>query len=315
MELDNACQITSDQLKKIKFDAFIAVSGYESRSSFLATQIDTSLIPKKVLLAFVEKKELLYRELNDQKYKDLGFTFKDVPCHNPQMLPEIMDEIVDDISNDDINILVDYSSMPKIWYSEILNYFNSREDDICNVNLWFSYSPSAFIKSISSISNKYHDPIKPTSLNNKPIALIFGLGYEKGRTEEIAKQLNAQVTYAFYANPSVDSRYVNEVLTNNETILKKIKEEQVIPYTIFDLNSVSDTLTQLCINLRMDYQILLVPVGPKPFTLMSFILSTRYPDIKICRVSSIINSVATDHAAHGELLVYKVEFTNEETDY
>ncbi|HEX2935639.1 MAG TPA: hypothetical protein VHO72_09830 [Bacteroidales bacterium] len=314
MELENACQTSSDQLKGVNFDAFIAVSGYESRSSFLATQINTSAIPKKIVLAFAEKKELLYRELNDKKYKELGFTFVEAPSHNPQQLPEIMDDIIEDISKDDVNILIDYSSMPKIWYSEILNYFNSQED-LSNVNLWFSYSPSSFIKSISSISNKYHDPIKPTALSNKPIALILGLGYEKGRTEDISKQLNAQVTYAFYANPSVDNRYVNEVLSNNESVLKKISNEKIIPYTIFDLNSVSETLTQLCINLRMDHQVLLVPVGPKPFTLMCFILASRYPDIKICRVSTIINSAATDHAAHGELLVYKVEFTTEETDY
>ncbi len=314
MELNNAYQISSDQLKDVKFDAFIAVSGYESRSSFLATQFNSSAIPRKIVLAFAEKKELLYRELNDKKYNELGFTFVDVPSHNPQLLPEIMDNIVEEIGKEDINILIDYSSMPKIWYSEILNYFNDQED-LSNANLWFCYSPSAFIKSITSISNKYHDPIKPTALSNKPIALILGLGYEKGRTEDIAKQLNAQITYAFYANPSVDDRYVNEVLNNNESVLKKISNDKIIPYTIFDLNSVSDTLTQLCINLRMDHQILLVPVGPKPFTLMCFILATRYPDIKICRVSSIINAVATDHAAHGELLVYKVEFTTEETDY
>jgi hypothetical protein len=314
MELDNACQIPSDQLTRVNFDAFIAVSGYESRSSFLATKINVSAIPKKIVLAFAEKKELLYRELNDKKYKELGFTFVDAPSHNPQCLPQIMDNVIGDISKDDVNILIDYSSMPKIWYSELLNYFNNQED-LTNVNLWFSYSPSSFIKSISSISNKYHDPIKPAALSNKPIALILGLGYEKGRTEDISKQLNAQVTYAFYANPSVDDRYVSEVLSNNESVLKKISTERIIPYTIFDLNSVSDTLTQLCINLRMDYQVLLVPVGPKPFTLMSFILASRYPDIKICRVSTIINSAATDHAAHGELLVYKVEFTTEETDY
>lgn len=314
MELDNASQISSDQLNLVNFDAFIAVSGYESRSSFLSTQINTSSISKKIVLAFAEKKELLYREINDKKFRELGFTFVDAPSHNPQQLPDIMDSIVEDINKDDINILIDYSSMPKIWYSEILNYFNSQED-LTNVNLWFSYSPSSFIKSISSISNKYHDPIKPAALSNKPIALILGLGYEKGRTEDISKQLNAQVTYAFYANPSIDDRYVNEVLSNNESILKKISSEQIIPYTIFDLNSVSETLTQLCINLRMDHQILLVPVGPKPFTLMCFILASRYPDIKICRVSTIINSAATDHAAHGELLIYKVEFTTEETDY
>jgi hypothetical protein len=290
MELDNACQVSPDELQNINFDAFIAVSGYESRCSYLVSQINVSNIPHKLVLAFTEKKELLYREINNRKFQELGFTFCDVSSGNPQSFISTFNAILKAINKNNINILIDYSSMPKIWYSEILNYFGSLEDSLTNVNLWFSYAPSEFIKSANAIGNKYLDPILPKSLNDKPIALILGLGYEKGRAQDFAKQLNAEVTYAFYANPAIDSRYVKEVLDNNQPVLKNIKQEQIIPYPIFDLNSVNDTLTQLCINLRMNYQVLLVPVGPKPFTLMCFILATRYPDIKICRVSSVLGS-------------------------
>jgi hypothetical protein len=315
MELDNARQISSDRLQNQKFDAFIAVSGYESRGTFLTSQINLELIPNKIVLAFNEKKELLYRELNDKKFAELGFTFYEVSAGDSAVLPKIFEDLFLRLKKKDIDILIDYSSMPKLWYSEMINYFISDEETFANVNLWFSYSPSEYTRSVTTISNKYLDPIKPSIQNNKPVALILGLGYEKGRAEEIAKNLNSQATFVFYANPAVDERYVNEVLENNQAVLKKIKQEQIISYPIFDLNSVNDSLTQLCINLRMNHQILLVPVGPKPFTLMCFILAARYPDIKICRVSSVINSVATDRKAHGELLVYKVQFTNEEVDY
>jgi hypothetical protein len=315
MELDSACQVSPDQLQSINFDAIIAVSGYESRCTHMVSQLNISNIPYRMVLAFNEKKDLLYRDFNDKKFRELGFKFYDVPSYDPLSIFLIFNTILKAIDKNNINILIDYSSMPKVWYSEILNYFNSREDALTNVNLWFSYAPSEFIKSASSIGNKYVDPIKPKSLNDKPIALILGLGYEKGRAQDFARQLNAEITYAFYANPAIDSRYVQEVLDNNQPVLRHIKQEQIIPYPIFDLNSVNDTLTQLCINLRMNYQVLLAPVGPKPFTLMCFILASRYPDIKICRVSSVLSSKECDHKAHGESLVYKVEFTNEETDY
>jgi len=315
MELDSSIQVSIEQLQKQNFDAFIAVSSYESRSTFLTTQINIKSIQNKFVLAFNEKKDLLYRELNDKKYQELGFVFFNAPVGDASGFRNLIDKICDLIGKPSIDILVDYSSMPKIWYSEIINYFNLREDDLTNINLWFSYSPSEFTRSISSVSNKYNDPVKPILQSEKPIALLLGLGYEKGRAEEFAKMFNAQKTFAFYANPSVDSRYVQEVLDNNKTVLKNIKQEQILSFPIFDLNSVNESLTQLCIDLRINHQVLLVPVGPKPFTLMCFILSARYPDIKISRVSSVINSGANDRRAHGELVIYKVMFTNEELDY
>ena len=315
MELDSALQVTTDQLNQQKFDAFIAVSGYESRCIHLASSIDIISIPTKVVLAFNEKKELLYRGLNDKTFNELGFTFYPVSAGDASSICSILEEICENHTKPDLNILIDYSSMPKIWYSELLNFFNTIDCEIENVNIWLSYSPSEYTPSITSISNKYLDPIKPKIKYDKPVALILGLGYEKGRAEELSKQLDAQCTYAFYANPSVDTRYVNELIQNNRSVLRSIKEEQITTYPIFNLNTISELLTELCLKLRMSHQVILVPVGPKPFTLMCFILAARYPDIHTCRVSSVINSNATDRRAHGEILVYKLNYTNEETEY
>jgi hypothetical protein len=315
MELDSSLQVSSNLLQTQKFDAFIAVSGYESRSIYLANQIPFNNIPNKLVLAFNEKNELLYRELNNKKYTELGFKFINISASDVSQLPNFMDDLCEKIGKTTLDLLIDYSCMPKIWYSELINYFINREDELSCVNLWFSYSPSEYTRSIGSISNKYLDPIKPNTTSDKPVALLLGLGYEKGRAEEIAKVFKAKVSYAFYANSSTDSRYVQEVLDNNKSVLKNINQDQIITYPINDLNTINESLTQLCIRLRMDHQVFIVPVGPKPFSLMSFILSARYPDIKICRVSSVISSSASDHRPHGELLLYKVTFTNEELDY
>jgi hypothetical protein len=315
MELDNSKQYSIDQLQNQKFDVFITVSGYESRSIHLATLLKSNIFTYKLALAFNEKKNLLYREINDAKFKELGFEFKEVSSSDATPLNPLLNSLCEKLGKSSIDILIDYSSMPKIWYSEIINYFNSKEDDLGCVNLWFCYTPSEYTRPIGSISNKYLDPVKPIVTSDKPIALIMGLGYEKGRAEELAKLFKSQITFAFYANPSSDDRYVQEVLDNNKSVLKNIKQEQIIPYPINDLNSINDALTQLCIGLRMNHQVLLVPVGPKPFTLMCSILSVRYPDIKTCRVSSVISSVTSDRRPFGDVLIYKVTFTNEEVDY
>ena len=314
MELDSNIQIPSEYLQKQHFDAFIAVSGFESRSSYLAEKINVSDIPDKIVLAYTELTDVLFRKINDSKYKDLGFTFFNVPSKEISVLSTILDQICAKNKKESLDILIDYSCMAKVWYNGILAYFSELEESYTKVNLWFSYSPSEFSKA-QSVSNKFFDTEVPNALNNKPIALLLGLGYERGRSEELAKQLKAQVTFAFYADPAYDERYVKEVLENNQSLLNKISEDKIIRYPIFDLNSINDSLTQFCIKLRLSHQLVLAPIGPKPFTLMCFVLSTRYPDIKIWKVSTGGNFAASDRKPQGELLLYKVMFTSEEVDY
>lgn len=313
MELDNTIQVPSENLQKQYFDAFIAVSGYESRCCYLANKVNTSEIPIKIAIAYNELCESINRTYNDQRYLDLGFSFFHVSSREASALQEIFNLIFRKRDQKIFNILVDYSSMSKTWYNAILNYFSDLEDDYDKVNLWFCYSPSEYTRSLQNGSDGVPDV--PEMFNNKPVALILGLGYETGLSQDLARKLNAEVTYAFYADPAYDDRYVKEVLENNNNLLKSISNKQIVRYPMYDLNSINASLTQLCINLRLTHQIIIVPVGPKPFSLMSFILASRYPDIKLWRVSTLGSMVAAERKPYGELLLYKVEFTSEEVDY
>jgi hypothetical protein len=315
MELDNALQIPSEHIQKQHFDAFISVSGYESRCTYLTDKIDLSKIDEKIVLAYTEMNNYLHREENDQKFKELGFTFYDVSSTDITGLPAIFDHLCFKNSKKNLDILIDYSSMSKIWYHGILNYFSELEEMMSNVNLFFSYSPSEYARCQPPELSKTYIPELSAQTALKPIALIVGLGYERGRAEELTHQLKSKVTFAFYADPAVDKRFVEDVLQNNQALLKKMNKDQVVKYPIYDLNSINSSLGRLCVNMRITHQLVLAPVGPKPFTLMCFILSTRYPDIKLWEVSSSLIDNPPDRKPHGEVLVYKVIFTSEEVDY
>lgn len=315
MELDSTIQVSSDNLQSQHFDAIIAVSGYESRCTYLVNKINTDDIPIKIVLALNDKRDLFSRKINDDRFKDLDFKFLDVPLYDSAIHHKLLDEICESHDGLLLNILVDYSAMPKVWYNSIINYFMEIEEDFTDVNIWFSYSPSEYTKAHSNSSNKYFDEDIPVMKKGKSIMLFLGLGYEKGNTEELAKLLNAQTTFAYYADPAIDERFVKDVLENNHNLLKKIDHDNVISYPIQDLNSINTALTESCINLRIENQIVLAPIGPKPFTLMCFILSARYPDIKIWKVKRKGDAPIYDRKAHGELLVYKLIYTSLEVDY
>jgi hypothetical protein len=190
--------------------------------------------------------------------------------------------------------------MPKIWYRELINYFLDLEERLVHSRLWFSYSPSLYFKTHPDAGKKVMSEKLPVIKPDKNMILIIGLGDEKGRAEKLLRELNAQTTYIFYADPAMDERFVKDVLENNKNLINKINEENIIKYPIHDLNSINHSLTNICL---------------KPFTLMCYILSARYPDIKILEVSTVGEITPYDKQAQGDLIVYMLEFTSEEVDY
>jgi hypothetical protein len=315
MELDNTIQISKEQLQNQHFDVFIAVSGSESRCTFLASKLKRSDIQSKIALSIDELHDNSLRIENDKKFSEWGFTLKECSALDTSTIDHLLSRYCHQTTANQLDILIDYSSMPKIWYSSMINFFIAYEEKIRHVNLWFTYSPSEYFKSNTTVFNKTFEPLPPQIKSYKPIALIVGLGYEKSRSEELSKQADANVTFAFFADPAYDERFVKEVLDNNQSFLKHINGDQIIRYPIFDLNSINSSLTKLCVNLRTSHQLILAPIGPKPFTLMCFLLSARYPDMKIWKLISSQKSGKSDRVAQGELLIYKVMFTSEEVDY
>lgn len=315
MELDSTVQVVFEDLKNQNFDLFIAACGYETRSIFLPQRLASHQAKRKVAIAFTEHCGDLSRPFNDKVLTQLGFEFCDTSMLSTEEINRILSDLCISHKKEELNILVDYSSMPKLWYNAIINYFLELESEHKNVHICFSYTPSEYTKATKNISNKFLDSAIPASSSSKPKALVIGLGYEKGRAEELANKLKADVTYSFYSDPAVDPRFVAELIDNNKSVLNNLESARIIKYPIYDLNFINTALTNLCVDLRLTHQIVLAPLGPKPFTLMCFLINARYPDTKIWRITSGLPKEVADRKPNGELLIYKVLFTSEGVDY
>ncbi|HEX3008059.1 MAG TPA: hypothetical protein VHO90_10630 [Bacteroidales bacterium] len=314
MELETTVQVSLNDLSAQSYDLYLASSGYETRSIFLSQRVSVHA-KRKIALAFKERKAEISRPFNDKVFSQLGFEFIEASTTSSQEICEILESICTLPRADDLNILVDYSSMPKLWYEAIIEFFSECEPQFINLNVWFSYSTSEYVEPKRGATNVYSESEVPLLSSSKPIVLIIGLGYEKARAQQLANKVNAEVTYSFYSDPAVDPRFVNEVIQNNKDILSKADPGEIIKYPIFDLNYINASLTRLCVDLRLSHQVVLASIGPKPFTLMSFLLHARYPDIRIWRFSSVVPKDVEDLKPHGEVLIYKVHFTNDNVEY
>ncbi len=310
MELVYAHQVGFQQILEEKFDLIIAASGYESRSVSLINYLH-HLNCEKVALGFDDRKSLLYRPQNDQRMKELGFDYYELPGNSSAQINRILDKICMRNGGRGMNILVDYSCMSKTWLTSIIHYFSMNELMVENSRVYFSYTPSVFDPPKNMEKKKISWELPGFfSTPGKTISVILGLGYEKLIGESLFASLRDYTKYVFYSDPAFDNRYVEEVIRNNKKILNRVGREKVITYPIYDLKETDTLLTGLCMELRLNHRVVLISMGPKPFTLSCLLLAARYPDILVWNITSAVSGNVYNREAAGEPLVCKTLFTS-----
>jgi hypothetical protein len=319
MELIFAHQIGFEQLSNKKFDYFIAASGYENRCTYLLDTIGIDAA-NKIVLAFDEKKDFLFRKKNDDIFSASGFTFIEEFAGGKEKIIELLNLICQSsIGCKNISILIDYSCMSKIWYAGILSYFASYELNIENLELYFSYTSAEFSAPMEpdqgSIITTPRGLLKANQRSSRPKAMILGLGYEKFLTTSLISTFNCKTIYAFYSDPAFDDRYAESVTKNNKKILKTIPGDHIIKYPVNNFKSTDALLTSLTMKLRLNHHVVILPAGPKPFTLSSLILASRYPDIEVWTIDNGQAPAAYNRNPMGEPVVCKLLFSNEDDSY
>jgi hypothetical protein len=315
MEFQTAKQIPPGDLLKVKYDLFILVAGYEQRSVYLPQNYNIEA-ETLIALAFEEKSKDLHRKNNDAYLLEKGFKFVTVSGEDKAALEPVFSELLKKTGKENIFILFDYSSMTKLWYSSIINFLISDSKIRSNVTVHFSYTPAVYNEPKNTKAVKFNERVSfPSRKNNdssKPLALIIGLGLDPGRPEFIQKSLDPDITILMYADPASDIKYVQKVLKFNQEIIENTEVRNLHSYPLFDLEKTNQIITDLCMNLRVKYNVVIVPVGPKVLTLLALLLSSRFPDINVIRLSPGANAPAFERVPCSEPLIYSAEFISDE---
>ena len=149
---------------------------------------------------------------------------------------------------------------------------------------------------------------------SKPIALVAGLDNSFKSTLELVSKLNPATILAFIPENSHDPEYTASVLENNKKLLEVLDKNNIIRYEALDPEGINSMLTSRCLDLRLKHEVVIVPQGPKSFSLVSSLLSIRYPDIKLWEIIKPPEDLTDPNngAAEGEPVVLKVTFCPEE---
>ncbi len=291
MELNNIIHTNSDDILDFNPDYFIAASGYETRATMVAKKF-SHLECEKIALGFDEHQKDLSRPENDQYFKHNGFKQLIQKTHGS---PDF-DSIFKGLTSDRVHVLVDISVMTRNWYHELLKYLqgNIRFE---HFHLRIMYCPAIYSepyklkKSISLNKFSFNDNILSRPREKKKTALVLGLGIEKSISEKVHDIITPDQTILFYADPAMEQKYVENVFINNHGLINKTPIRFLKGFPIKDTRLMYKLLIDTIMPLREEYNIVIVPQGPKIFSLLSMIFQISYPDIELLYPSYKIKQI------------------------
>jgi hypothetical protein len=291
------------------YDLILVSSGYEDRCTFLVKELEP-IATSKFVLAFPNPAISTAMKKNDNLFEKKGYlsikSDGDDEKHITSLLTSLSQELKD---KSRIKILVDYSSMTRVWYACILKYFWLKRQPFTSVTLDFFYSYASYSPNKALEKKNIHiNPIESFtnfSLPSKETALIIGLGYEKNKAYGLTEYFDA-TTFYFITDQSKGASYSDEVLTINKALLKTVTPDKIFLYPINDLKYTEDLLCSLCESLSLNYKIIIAPCGPKPFTLISLIAAMRTNLVDVWRISPGKGGDPINRKPDGTYSLYRI---------
>jgi len=271
----------NEEVPAFEPDLFIAASGYESRATCIPKYLNDPG-KKNVVLAFSDHLKEPARAENDRYFREHGYQSLLV---KPFGQPDFM-SIFQGHDEDHIRVLIDITLMTRRWYDSFLNYLNGN-DSFQKADVRISYCPAHFYKPVEyrrkvslrqfTLNGSHSNHVK----QHKKTALIMGLGNDKGVGKSVYDLVKPDHMLLLYADPAVHKSYVENIFINNHSIIKKVDIQNLVHYPLRDTAELYKTFLEMILPLREEYNVVIVPQGPKIFSLLSMVFHLNYPDVTV----------------------------------
>jgi len=308
MELGRIVHVETDNIiSGFSPDIFIAASGYESRATAIAEMLK-DVPARKIVLSYKELNRDLNRPQNDLFFKKAGFqsfTF------SGQEIPDFK-AVFGQINTRRLNILLDISCMTRRWYHSLLQYLHTSMAGLDKLQLRVVYIPSEFVDSKNQGKFKKMATLCPerNGKDSRKIALLLGISQDEIDSARIVEHFSPENLYLLYSDPAPDKRITEKTFVNNHELISSISIRNLIAYPIDNGQKIYQLLSDLALMLRLDHKLVVVPQGPKIFSLVAMALQLSYPDIDVC-YPVIKYKKVIDRKPFGKPIVLDLKFENE----
>lgn len=308
MEISSIKHVDPDHIADYNTDLLITGLGYESRGTFVARKFENHSCRKIALVKKNVIKDFSYQE-NLRYLESQGFEF--IPLKSK--VPDIHG-ILQTVPGNSANLVIDCTNMPPVWYHEIFSWFDRKHVAEGRVRMRITYTMAAYVSKsgshkVKKIYDFLHEDVKLPPSRKK--ALVLGLGQEKQVSDSIFNLIQPDLVYLFYADPPAEKSFVDKVFINNHKLINAVPIRNLIAYPIRNGQTIYHSLINTILPLRNEYSIVLIPHGPKIFSVVSMLVHLGYPDIRISYPHFKRQTVA-DRLPKDEPVVLDILFEGDE---
>lgn len=277
-----------DSFCKERYDVCIFSSGYESRCIHVPGLIDPGTIANPIVFGFMEESQSENRIKNDAFFKK-RWRCVPIPLSGDDEKP-IYDQLHKHTLslNRPIRILLDYSSMSRLWYTAVLNWARFAASGR-TVIIDFAYSIGNYaekelpmvIRGMVSIPG-----CEGRAFRLRESVAVFGLGFHGLAALCVLDRLEADTVYAFLASPGTSDADVAKIRSYNKDLIEGHNTKAILELPLSSVETCYRSLAETIAPHRPDGEITLIPMGPKPHVLASILIAMRFQEVACLRVTS-----------------------------
>lgn len=303
-------QWTPHGVKSHKWDMFLCASGFERRAGYVASRFG-AIASYNAVWAFDEYPNDPSRLGNDAMFSRLGFHTHRLSGDSDNGAEEAFAALCSSMPAQDLNVLIDISSMTRSWYGGILRSIR-KVNDRRSVKTCFLYAPARFSPPRQQYpQNRFVGPVPGFAglvLPDEPSALVVGLGHDHGRALGMLQELDPESITSFVARPGLTRAFEKSALRANRDFLAFVPPTQQFEYPIMDFNTLFHRLHSVTRWLGHDSAVVLAPLGPKVFALASFLVAMNDPRVSVWRITAGPREGVSDRTAAGPVVAVMVEW-------
>lgn len=290
MGIHQVADCSSVDLVREKYDVAVFASGYEARCTYVPNAFEGTSVTTPIVIGFKDLAETKPRKEHDKYFRSQWKVEPQIASSgNDFVIQELLNRVVSEHGKVR-KMLVDCSSMSRLWYSGILNwarYGNSVGETV--IDLVYALGKYEDSESPMVIEDMVTIPgCEGGALQSQKSLAIFGLGFNGWASLSVLERLEADQVYAFIAAPGASPDSPERVRKLNKDFLEepRVMKQSLLELPLRSVEASYRFLSELVTPHRLKDSVTLVPMGPKPHVLASILVSMRFPEVSCMRVSA-----------------------------
>lgn len=307
-----AQEINFDAVCRKSYDVGFFGCGYEERCTYIPRKLNRSQLGRSYALLHTGSPS------SEAQIRNKAFFQREFPSQAIEMASEDESELYELCRSialkETTRILVDYSSMSKLWYNGILNWAEfafggeySEKD--AEIEIDFVYAIGEYKSEFTPLTIGEIAPLPgrdATHLTRKDTVALFGLGFDHVVVESVYDRIEPDHVHAFIASPGASPSDTNKVLQKNNLFVEDYVRQSVFQLPLRSVTTTANSLYEIAIPYLEEFNLLLIPLGPKPHVLASLLLCMEFPRSITCLRVEGERTEAVDVGPKGEVVATSV---------